>query len=127
MDLIFAPYETYLDDLLGVKASYGASILIRDDAGSQKVAVFQKYIPQLQDALPLPPQDRPTKAGHVTPMEVADAPFRAGDLRHGYQGRSRQPAERSLEFIRRKDEEDFLQRIFSMPASTTSCCRLRKS
>jgi hypothetical protein len=85
IDLIFAPYETYLDDLLGVKASYGASILIRDDAGSRKVAVFQKYIPQMQDALPIPAEDRPTKAGHVTPMEVADAPFRAGDLRHGYQ------------------------------------------
>jgi hypothetical protein len=84
-DLIFAPYETYLDDLLGVKASYGASILIRDDTESQKVAVFQKYVPQLQDALPLPPADRPSKLGHVTPMEVADTPFRAGDLRHGYQ------------------------------------------
>jgi len=85
VDLIFAPYETYLDDLLGVKASYGASILIRDDASSQKVAVFQKYIAQLQDALPLPAENRPTKLGHVTPMEVADAPFRTGDLRHGYQ------------------------------------------
>jgi hypothetical protein len=84
-DLIFAPYETYLDDLLGVKASYGASILIRDEAESRKVAVFQKYIPELQNSLPLPAADRPSKAGHVTPMEVADAPFRAGDLRHGYQ------------------------------------------
>jgi hypothetical protein len=84
-DLIFAPYETYLDDLLGVKASYGSSILVRDDAESRKVAVFQKYVPQLQDALPLAAADRPTKAGHLTPMEVVDAPFRTGDLRHGYQ------------------------------------------
>ena len=37
-DVIFAPYETYLDDLLGVKTSYGASILIRNDAESQKLA-----------------------------------------------------------------------------------------
>ena len=29
-DVIFAPYETYLDDLLGVKTSYGASVLIRN-------------------------------------------------------------------------------------------------
>ena len=29
-DLIFAPYETYLDDLLAVKTSYGASVLIRN-------------------------------------------------------------------------------------------------
>lgn len=84
-DLIFAPYETYLDDLLGVKASYGASILIRDDVESRKVAVFQKYIPEMQNALPLAAGDLPAKAGHATPMEVAGAPFRAGDLRHGYQ------------------------------------------
>src|SRR5215467_12566470 len=34
-DIIYAPYETYLDDLLGVKTSYGASILIRNDAESR--------------------------------------------------------------------------------------------
>src|SRR5262249_2074554 len=28
-DVIFAPYETYLDDLLGIKTSYGAAVLIR--------------------------------------------------------------------------------------------------
>jgi hypothetical protein len=84
-DVIFAPYETYLDDLLGVKTSYGASILIRNDVESQKLAVYQKYVPDIQDALPLPAADRPSKRGHLTPMEVMDAPFRAGDLRYGYQ------------------------------------------
>jgi len=29
-DIIFAPYETYLDDVLGVKGSYGAAVLIRN-------------------------------------------------------------------------------------------------
>src|SRR5262249_40107571 len=38
-----------------------------------------------QDALPLLSADRPSKTGHLTPMEVMDAPFRTGDLRHGYQ------------------------------------------
>jgi hypothetical protein len=33
----------------------------------------------------VPAEDRPSKRGHLTPMEVMDAPFRAGDLRHGYQ------------------------------------------
>jgi hypothetical protein len=84
-DLIYAPYETYLDDLLGVKTSYGAAVLIRNDAESAKLSVFQKYVPDIQDALPLPPADRPSKRGHVAPMEVMDSPFRAGDLRHGYQ------------------------------------------
>jgi hypothetical protein len=27
----------------------------------------------------------PSVRGHVTPMEVMDAPLRAADLRHGYQ------------------------------------------
>jgi hypothetical protein len=84
-DVIFAPYETYLDDLLGVKTSYGASVLIRNDEESRKLAVYQKYVPDIQDALPLAAADRPSKHGHATPMLVADAPYRSGDLRHGYQ------------------------------------------
>jgi hypothetical protein len=84
-DLIFAPYETYLDDLLGVKTSYGASVLVRNETESAKLAVFKKYVADIQDALPLAAEDRPSKKGLETPMEVMDAPFRAGDLRHGYQ------------------------------------------
>ena len=84
-DIIYAPYETYLDDLLGVKTSYGAAILIRNDVESQKLALYQKWVPDIQDALPLASADRPSVRGHVTPMEVMDAPLRAGDLRHGYQ------------------------------------------
>ena len=84
-DVIFAPYETYLDDLLGVKTSYGAAVLIRNEAESQNLAKYQQWVPEIQDALPLPAADRPSVRGHVTPMEVMDAPFRAGDLRHGYQ------------------------------------------
>jgi uncharacterized protein (TIGR03435 family) len=86
-DLIFAPYETYLDDLLAVKTSYGAAILIRNEEESRKLAVYERYVPDIQDALPLNPADRPSKRGHVTPMEVMDAPYRAGDLRYGYQPR----------------------------------------
>jgi hypothetical protein len=84
-DVIFAPYETYLDDLLGVKTSYGAAILIRNEEESRKLAIYQKYVPDIQDALPLDSADRPSKRGRATPMEVMDAPYRAGDLRYGYQ------------------------------------------
>ncbi len=84
-DIIFAPYETYLDDLLGVKTSYGAAVLIRNEEESKKLDMFQKYVPDIQDALPLAPEDRPSKHGLQSPMEVMDAPYRAADLRHGYQ------------------------------------------
>ncbi len=84
-DIIFAPYETYLDDVLGVKASYGAAVMIRNDPESAKLAMFMEHVPEIQEALPLPPEDKPSMKGHSTPMEVMDTPFRAGDLRHGYQ------------------------------------------
>ena len=84
-DLILAPYESYLDNLLGVRTSFGAAVLIRNEMESKKLAVFQKYVPDLQESLPLRKADLPSKRGHVTPMEVMDAPFRTGDLLHGYQ------------------------------------------
>jgi hypothetical protein len=85
VDIVFAPYETYLDDVLGVKGSYGASVLIRNEAESRKLAMYQQYVPKIQNALPLDAADLPSKAGQPTPMEVMDAPYRAGDLRYGYQ------------------------------------------
>src|SRR5580658_238911 len=84
-DIIFAPYETYLDGLLGVKGSYGAAVLVRNERESKKLELFEKYVPEIQDALPLAAEDRPSKHGLETPMEVMDAPFRVGDLTHGYQ------------------------------------------
>jgi hypothetical protein len=84
-DIIFAPYETYMDGLLGVKGSYGAAVMVRNERESKKLELFQKYVPQIQDALPLAAEDRPSKQGLETPMEVMDTPFRAGDLTHGYQ------------------------------------------
>ena len=68
-DVIFAPYETYLDDLLGVKTSYGASILVRNEPESRKLEVYQKYVPDIQDALPINAQDRPPSAATSPPWK----------------------------------------------------------
>ena len=84
-DVIFAPYETYLDDLLGVKTSYGVAVMIRNPVESAKLTMYKQYAAAIQDALPIPAADRPSNAGHPTPMEVMDTPYRSGDLRHGYQ------------------------------------------
>lgn len=84
-DIIIAPYETYLDHFLGVKTSYGAAVLVRNDAESRKLDVYKQYLPDIQKALPLGAEDLPSVEGHVSPMEVMDAPMRGGDLRHGYQ------------------------------------------
>jgi hypothetical protein len=59
--------------------------MIRNEEESQTLAVFQKYVPELQEALPLDPADLPSKRGHQSPMEVVDAIYESGDLLHGYQ------------------------------------------
>jgi hypothetical protein len=84
-DIILAPYETYLDDLMGVKTSYGAAVTIRNDSESRRLALYEKYIADMQEALPLAAEDKPSKQGQRMPMEVVDSPFRTGDLGHGYQ------------------------------------------
>jgi hypothetical protein len=84
-DIIFAPYESYEDNILGVKTTYGAAVMIRNDAESRKLELFQKYVADIQDALPLAAEDRPSKREMATPMEVVDNPFRSGDMVHGYQ------------------------------------------
>src|SRR6266576_4462437 len=42
-DVIMAPYETYLDDLLGVKTSYGTAVMIRNPGESAKLATYKRY------------------------------------------------------------------------------------
>lgn len=106
-DIIFAPYETYLDNLLGVKTSYGAAVMIRNEPASADLAKFEKFVPDIQKALPLDEQDKPSKEGKRAPMEVMDTPFRAGDLRHGYQ-----PVADNLPNDPRIHEEKGSKRIF---------------
>src|SRR5205807_10173762 len=50
-DVIMAPYETYLDDLLGVKTSYGTAVMIRNPGESAKLATYKKYVADIQIAL----------------------------------------------------------------------------
>src|SRR5438045_4445644 len=80
-----APCETYLDYLLGVKTSYGTAVMIGNPSESAKLTMYKKHAAAIQDALPLAAADKPSNAGHPTPMEVMDTPYRTGDLRHGYQ------------------------------------------
>ena len=110
-DIIFAPYETYLDDLLGVKTSYGASILIRNDAESRKLAVYQKWIPDIQDALPLA-ADGSAVGARARDADGSDGravPRRRSAPR--LPGGRRQPAERSAHPPGEGHQEDLLQEL----------------
>jgi hypothetical protein len=82
-------------------------VLIRNESESRKLAKFVQYVPDIQQALPLDPQDKPSKEGRKAPMEVMDTPFRSGDLRHGYQ-----PVADNLPNDPRIHEEKGSKRIF---------------
>jgi hypothetical protein len=110
-DLILAPYETYLDNLLGVKTSYGAAVLIRNEQESKKLEVYQKYVPDLQEVLPLDKADLPSKRGHLTPMEVMDTPFRTGDLLHGYQAVADNLPNDARVHAAKGSKKDFFQKL----------------
>src|SRR5438874_11021640 len=43
-DVIMAPYETYLDYLLGVKTSYGTAVMIRNPSESARLATYKKNV-----------------------------------------------------------------------------------
>ena len=111
IDVIFAPYETYMDGLLGVKASYGAAVLVRNEAESKKLDIFQQYVPDLQDALPLAPEDRPSKKGLQTSDGGGGLAVSCGRSAARLPGSCRQSAERSAGSRGEGIEEDFLQEL----------------
>src|SRR5437868_7426032 len=59
--------------------------MIRNEAESRRMEIFQQYVADIQDALPVAAEFRPSKRGLEAPMEVVDVPFRSADLGHGYQ------------------------------------------
>ena len=111
IDVIFAPYETYLDGVLGVKTSYEAAVLIRNEPESAKLALYQKYIPDLQDALPLAargqafqtrPADPDGSGGRAVPHRRYAARISGG---------GGQSAERSAHPRHQGNEENLLQEL----------------
>src|SRR3982750_1463330 len=53
--------------------------------------MYKRHAAAIQDALPIAAADKPSNAGHPTPMEAMDTPYRSGDLRHGYQAGADNP------------------------------------
>ena len=70
---------------MGIKASYEASVAIRDVQESARLATYITHLQELEDNLPYPEADRRKVAGLASPMVVVRDIARAGDARAGYQ------------------------------------------
>jgi Peptidase family M49 len=78
------PYETYEDDLLGLKASFEAYVTVSDPAASSKLARYKKLLPDMERNLPIPAGAH-GKRGGDSPIRVVDLVFTSGEARIGVQ------------------------------------------
>src|SRR5574340_1499115 len=85
LDITIGPYETYTDELFGYKAAFEAYVNLRDEAESNKVAVFSRHLQAIEDHLPEEPQYRNPKLGAAAPIRVVNEILGAGDGEHAVQ------------------------------------------
>ena len=124
IDVIFAPYETYMDGLLGVKASYGPAVLVRNESESKKLDIFQQYVPDLQEALPLAP--RISRRRRACRVRWRWSTLRIARAICGTVTRPLQIICRTIRgFTRQRDRRRFSSRTSWTHASPILCCRWR--
>ena len=78
------PYETYEDDLMGLKASFEAYVTVSDPAASAKLAHYKKLLPDMETNLPIPAGAH-GKRGGDSPIRVVDLVYTSGDARKSVQ------------------------------------------
>jgi hypothetical protein len=84
VEITIGPYETYEDELLGLKAAFEAFVTVSDPRASAELEKFKKYLPEMERHLPIPDNIK-TKRGAASPIRVVDLVFSAGDARKSVQ------------------------------------------
>jgi hypothetical protein len=70
LDIVIGPIEVYDDSLVGLKASYEGTVLVRDRVASNKLKVFEEQMQHLQRNLPVPPDLQPQEVPTSTPIGI---------------------------------------------------------
>lgn len=83
IDIVIGPIETYDDQLFGYKASYESYVLLKDQAWSQRLARFAKYLPALQRGLPVPASYKAETPGSDADLNAYFAVYYAGNANVG--------------------------------------------
>jgi putative hemolysin len=81
LDISIGPHEVYDDQLTGQKAFYKANVLIVDRPAAEQLSALMDAVPELQAGLPVRAEYRPDQTGTMTPLEIADDVYRAGQVR----------------------------------------------
>ena len=84
VEVTIGPYETYEDELLGLKASYESFVTVSDPKASAKLAKYKALLPAMEANLPVPEAVK-TKRGAESPIRVVDVVYTSGDARKSVQ------------------------------------------
>lgn len=89
LDMVIGPYEYYEDRLAGLKTSYEAIVIYRDETESKRFQKLQSHHDGLFNNLPLSAAlRRRIQRAKPSPINIADALYAAGDARAGTQVRA---------------------------------------
>jgi hypothetical protein len=83
VELVIGPVETYQDALFGYRAAFETFVLIKDQAWSERLARFARYMPELQKGLPVPDEYKREMPGSNADLNAYDLAYCAGDCNSG--------------------------------------------
>jgi len=83
VDIVIGPIETYEDQLFGYKAAYEGLVLVKDQAWSAKLARFAKFLPSLQQGLPVDAKYKAETPGSAADLNAYNAIYYGGNANVG--------------------------------------------
>ena len=83
VELVIGAIENYEDGLYSYRAAYESYVLIKDLEWSERLARFSKYLPELQQGLPVPGAYKAEMPGSNADLGAYDAIYYAGHSNAG--------------------------------------------
>lgn len=83
VEVVIGPIESYQDALFGYRTAFETFVLIKDQAWSERLARFAKYMPELQQGLPVTDEYKQEMPGANADLNAYDMAYCAGDCNSG--------------------------------------------
>ena len=83
IEMVVGPIEVYEDKLFNYRAAHEAYVLIKDKSWSEKLSKFAKFLPKLQEGLPVADNYKQEKPGTDSELNAYEVIYYAGDCNAG--------------------------------------------
>jgi hypothetical protein len=83
VEVVIGPVENYQDALYGYRSAFETFVLIKDQEWSDRLARFVKYMPELQNGLPVASEYKAEMPGSDADLNAYDLAYCAGDCNSG--------------------------------------------